>query len=75
MPVSSIEQRAVNQSTIYEWIYSYKELHSGCLVGTELQDTWVAGQRPKPRETHIITKSDFTDEEYEFAWDPRDSQV
>ena len=61
-------QRARNQSTIFDWLHSYTILRSGRILGEGLTDSWVAGRRP---ETFAPTYDyDSDDSEYEFDWDP-----
>ena len=60
-------QRAGNQSTIFDWLHSYKELRSGRLVGDGLTDAWVKGRRPTKTKSPSDCGS-ATPDEAEFVW-------
>ena len=57
-------QRATNQSTIFDWLHSYKELRSGRLVGEGIRGAWTKGRRPRP--TISSDDSDSMSDEAEF---------
>ena len=57
-------QRATNQSTIFDWLHSYKELRSGRLVGEGIRDAWAKGRRPHP--TFPSNDNDSMSDEAEF---------
>ena len=59
-------QKARNQSTIYNWIHSHTVLQSGHVIGSGLEDTWITGQRP----TQSVTNYNSNASEVEFEWDP-----
>ena len=59
------KQRAINQSTINDWLLSYTSLRSGRLIGPGLSN-------PLADRTQTHQDDDESTAEFEFDWDPGD---
>ena len=67
------QQKQAGQSTIYNWLHSYKELRSGRLIGPSLKHAWIPGRQP-PQTKQVSYDSDSSDE-FEFDWEPGGSNT
>ena len=69
------QQRAVSQSTIYNWLHSYMELRSGWLLGVGLRSALSAQQKSTTQYIPIPTGYDSDSSgEFEFEWEPENIQ-